>query len=619
MERVGKISNHLGASVVLLNAAAGTSTSQLAIESSSRAVLTRRPIALSTIVIDRLPKPGLRVGRFKRRSSSLTRIAVVAAASIGIVDDVKRATKPRKRKTNLAPPDATSPSAPAPLSAANTKNLASTDKELLKLAQALENAYFQDSPLSSLPPNPADASLLEDLLAQVRPIADGSIDYAARSIDSPSTSTSNSARDAVKKRRGRKLATLVEHQPQQPDMDAPRASGNGSIRAVGAGSAPSPMKAAGDGEATGKRRLNLVSRIALRRKRQEMISKKESDANLKGGKGGQEIWSEDAQKLINKYSSSLDFGVLDWDSLSRDLLTSEEEFNLALLMKPSKKLQDTFKSLTHELGREPLDEEWAKAAEMDVPTLKRHIALGRAARNKLIQHNLRLVLFQAHKYQKDNSSLSLFDLCQEGASGLIHGVDKFDPNRGHRFSTYAMYWVRNSILRALTRSGSLLRSPYNVATHKWSIKRTRLDLLVELGRAPTDEEVRERLGLAPERYRDILRSSIGAKSIHERSLLTGEELVANVVDSQKGEYRLSPGATVLNDMDIVLDTLKPKESFVLSQRFGLDGKGERTLSEIGKSMNLSREMVRRYEACGLLKMKDPKRLEYLRNYLSNDK
>ncbi|KAG6542577.1 hypothetical protein Mapa_016048 [Marchantia paleacea] len=618
MERVGSI-NPSGAGVVLVNGCCcGGPGSSTKVGSESRAI-TRLPISLSTIVIDRLPRAGLRVGRLKRRSSSLTRFSVVAAAAAAsvdttyaperLVDDAKRARKPRRRKTlSNADTTATASATISPISAASTKNLASTDKELLRLARALENAYFQDLPLPSLPVDSNKASVLDDLVTQIRPVADGSIDYTAPTTSSSTPSTSTK----VKKKRGRKVTASIEHLPQQPSMDM---SQNSSERFS---PVESPLtRAATAGEVTGKRRLNLVSRIALRRKRQE-LSKKDMDANVKISKVGQDIWSEDAEKLITKYASSLDFGVVDWDSLSRDLLSAEEEYSLAILMKPSKKLEKTFKSLREELGRDPSDEEWAKAAQLDVHTLKRQVFLGRAARNKLIQHNLRLVLFQAHKYQKDNSSLSLFDLCQEGVSGLLHGVDKFDPKRGHRFSTYAVYWVRNSILRALTRSGSVLRSPYNVAMHKWNIKRARLDLLVELERAATDAEVMERLGIAPDRFRDIVRSSTRAKSIHQRSLLTGEEFVENIVDPQNRDGDSASGDTALLSIDDVLDSLKPKESFVLSQRFGLDGKGERTLSEIGKNMNLSREMVRRYEACGLLKMKHPTRLDYLRNYLSTE-
>nr|BAM45410.1 sigma factor 5 [Marchantia polymorpha] len=634
MERVGRI-HPSGAGAVLVNGCccggpASSSSTKLGAGSESSRAITRLPISLSTIVIDRLPRAGLRVGRLKRRSSSLTRFSVVAAAAAAaaaasvdtayaperLVDDAKRSRKPRRRKDALANAES---NATVPISAATTKNLASTDKELLRLARALENAYFQDSPLPSLPtelPDKSSSVMLDDLVTQIRPVAiDGSIDYTT-----PTTSSSSapSASTKVKKKRGRKVAASrsIEHLPQQPSMDINQNQNQNASGRFSPAESP-PARAATAGEVTGKRRLNLVSRIALRRKRQE-LSKKDLDANVKISKDGHDIWSEDAEKLITKYASSLDFGVVDWDSLSRDLLSAEEEYSLASLMKPAKKLEKTFKAIGEELGRDPSDEEWAKAAQLDVHTLKRQVLLGRAARNKLIQHNLRLVLFQAHKYQKDNSSLSLFDLCQEGVSGLLHGVDKFDPKRGHRFSTYAVYWVRNSILRAMTRSGSVLRSPYNVAMHKWNIKRARLDLLVELERAATDAEVMERLGIAPDRFRDIVRSSTRARSIHQRSLLTGEEFVENIVDSQNRDGHSAAADTALLSIDDVLDSLKPKESFVLSQRFGLDGKGERTLSEIGKNMNLSREMVRRYEACGLLKMKHPTRLDYLRNYLATE-
>lgn len=202
-----------------------------------------------------------------------------------------------------------------------------------------------------------------------------------------------------------------------------------------------------------------------------------------------------------------------------------------------------------------------------------------------LQHNLRLVLSQAHKYFKESMSLSVVDLCQEGILGLIHGVDKFDPRKGYRLSTYAIYWIRNSILRAQTRSGHLLRTPFNIAAvselslifclscffssasmwpphhpslipysylaiwhvwfhwllfwyhsillqHKQSIKRTSMDLLMEKERAPTHKEVMERLGLGQARYRNILQTGIRPGSMHARCRITGKELVENLVDKE---------------------------------------------------------------------------------------
>ncbi len=191
-----------------------------------------------------------------------------------------------------------------------------------------------------------------------------------------------------------------------------------------------------------------------------------------------------------------------------------------------------------------------------------------------VQHNLRLVLSQAHKYFTQSMSLSVFYLCQEGFLGLIHGIDKFDPRKGYQLSTYVIYWICNSILCAQTRSGHLLHTPFNVAAgisftfsslaflssppydtlillchmlkaidlsfnihfillqHKQSIKRTSMDLLMEKERAPTHTEIMSRLGLGYSRYCNILWASIRPGSMQTQCRITGKELVENLVDSE---------------------------------------------------------------------------------------
>jgi RNA polymerase sigma factor len=197
------------------------------------------------------------------------------------------------------------------------------------------------------------------------------------------------------------------------------------------------------------------------------------------------------------------------------------------------------------LGQEPTDEQWASAAKLDKQTLKRQLLLSRAARNKLIQHNLRLVLSQAHKYYKGNMSFSLHDLCQEGVLGLMHSVDKFDPTKGYRFSTYAVYWIRNSILRAQTKSGHMVRSPINVSMQKVNIKRAKLDLALELGRNPTSKEVMQRLGLGVDRYHDILRTTMRTTSLHLRDRITGEEKVEILADTDNASSMMLGGRNML--------------------------------------------------------------------------
>ncbi|CAK9226661.1 unnamed protein product [Sphagnum troendelagicum] len=413
-----------------------------------------------------------------------------------------------------------------------------------------------------------------------------------------------------------KLVRKLAEKKNLPSQEPPAAAANALLE-----SKPATIRV------KRKKRLDLVSRVALRQKTCTTVVNKTSSQDSKFGNSRSsnsssdydDLWSDRCEQLISKYTSALDLMAVSWEKVDHVLLTAEEERTLAFLMRPLKGMVNLRTRLREEMATEPNDEEVASAANMNLPTFRRQLLLCDAARNKLIQHNLRLVLSQAHKYFKESMSLSVVDLCQEGILGLIHGVDKFDPRKGYRLSTYAIYWIRNSILRAQTRSGHLLRTPFNIAAHKQSIKRTSMDLLMEKERAPTHKEVMERLGLGQARYRNILQTGIRPGSMHARCRITGKELVENLVDKEdQGSltWKFSGDVVLRCGMDDVLDSLKPKESLVLRQRFGLDGKGERSLEEIGRNLNLSREMVRRYEMRALLKMKHPTRVEYLRGYLT---
>lgn len=370
----------------------------------------------------------------------------------------------------------------------------------------------------------------------------------------------------------------------------------------------------------GKRRLSLRSRIAMKQNKLEASVVEKPGPTVDSWNMDPEdqlLWSQEAEELINKYTTSMDLAAPLWDKLDRGLLTAVEENRLAVFMKPMKKLEKLQKVLMKQLGRYPTDEEWAAAAGVDLLIMRRRLALGRAARTKLIQRNLRLVLSQAYKYHKDSMSLSIQDLCQEGVIGLMQAVDKFDPGKGYRFSTYGIYWIRNSILRAQTKSGHMLRSPHNVSTHRVNIQRAKVELFSELGRQPTNDEIRKHLGITADRFRDILRTNMRTSSLHEHDRITGREKVENLVSEEDALDTLAGGTSMVQyGLDDVLDSLRPKENLVLRQRFGLDGKGQRSLSEVGLILNLSREMVRRYELRGILKLQHPTRVEYLRNYLN---
>eukprot|EP00250_Pteridium_aquilinum_P017528 c23674_g1_i1 orf=131-1912(+) len=393
---------------------------------------------------------------------------------------------------------------------------------------------------------------------------------------------------------------------------------------------------------TKRRRKDLMTRITLRKKKMIEPCDRDLQASKRSGAAGEfsdSIWSAAAGKLLRQHGEVVNLMAQNWSKLKGELLSMEEERWLALLMKPAKALQKVRASLRQQMGKEPSDEEWAYAAKMDVATLARHLALHQAARNKLVKMNLRLVRHQARKYEREAvvSSLTEVELCQEGVKGLIVAADRFEPAKGVRFSTYAIFWIRNSILRAQTRSAFPIRAPFNFAEIKMNIKKTRWEMRLEAGEVVDEKtgdsllkRILERVGVDEERYKLVMRSNRKVVSLHKRDPLTGAELIEHLADPNSHHNVVSGylagggGGIEVTDptlrlgIDDVLDSLKPKESLVLRQRFGLDGKGERALGEIGRNMRISREMVRRYEARGLLKLKHPTRLAYLRSFLTQD-
>ncbi|XP_057988748.1 RNA polymerase sigma factor sigE, chloroplastic/mitochondrial isoform X2 [Hevea brasiliensis] len=146
------------------------------------------------------------------------------------------------------------------------------------------------------------------------------------------------------------------------------------------------------------------------------------------------------------------------------------------------------------------------------------------------------------------------------------------------------------------------------------IQKAKLELLVELQRQPTEEEIKERVGISPERYHEVMRASKPVFSLHSRHAVTQEEFISGITDIDGGDNRRQPALLRLA-LDDVLDSLKPKESLVIRQRYGLDGKGDRTLGEIAGNLSMSREMVRKYEVKALMKLKHPARVDYLRRYV----
>ncbi|XP_059462684.1 RNA polymerase sigma factor sigE, chloroplastic/mitochondrial-like [Corylus avellana] len=359
------------------------------------------------------------------------------------------------------------------------------------------------------------------------------------------------------------------------------------------------------------KRLSLDKRIALKKNKEDKVvapmrkRKDVKDENVK------------IEKLVREYSASTDLVSLDWKKMRiPPVLPSSEHVWLFKLMQPMKALLQVKENLQKDLGREPTEGELAEAMKMNVVQVRKRMEVGRAARNKLIKHNLRLILFVINKYFQDFANGPRFqDLCQAGVKGLITAIDRFEPKRRFRLSTYSLFWIRHAIIRSMTLS-SFTRVSFGLESVRVEIQRAKLELLFELHRLPTEEEIVKKVGISPERYQEVMKAVRPVLSLHSRHATTQEEYIKGITDVDGvGADNWRQPALLRIALDDVLDSLKPKESLVMRQRYGLDGKGDRTLGEIAGNLNISREMVRKHEVKALLKLKHPARVDYLRQHL----
>ncbi|KAK7311464.1 hypothetical protein RJT34_09619 [Clitoria ternatea] len=354
------------------------------------------------------------------------------------------------------------------------------------------------------------------------------------------------------------------------------------------------------------KRMSLDQRIALKKNKNRDVVVTTRKKRI-----------EKIEELVREYSGSSDFVSMDWRRMRiPPVLSSSEHAWLFKLMQPVKALLRVKEDLQKELAREPAESELAKATNMSAAQVKRAIEVGQAARNKLIKHNLRLVMFVINKYFPDFGNGPRFqDLCQAGVKGLITAIDRFEPNRRFRLSTYSLFWIRHAIVRSMTLS-SFIRVPFGLESVRAEIQRAKTELTIELQRPPMEEEIIERVNMSPERYHDVMKASKPILSLHSRHITTQEEFINGIVDDDgvNSDNKKQPALLRLA-LDDVLDSLKPKESLVIRQRFGLDGKGDRTLGEIAGNLNISREMVRKHEVKALMKLKHSARLDYLRRYV----
>ncbi|GAB4300232.1 MAG: RNA polymerase sigma factor, RpoD/SigA family [Oscillatoriaceae cyanobacterium] len=276
------------------------------------------------------------------------------------------------------------------------------------------------------------------------------------------------------------------------------------------------------------------------------------------------------------------------------LLTHEQEIVYGKQVQQMMKLLEAQEALAEGLNREPTDDEWAESVELTVKELQQTLHLGRRAKQKMIEANLRLVVAIAKKYQKRN--LEFLDLIQEGTLGLERGVEKFDPMRGYKFSTYAYWWIRQAITRAIAQQARTIRLPIHITEKLNKIKKVQRELAQNLGRTPTPAEIGEALELEPSQIREYLLLSRQPISL---DLRVGDnqdtELQDLLEDGDASPENYITQELLREDLDNLLAELTPQQRDVIILRFGLKDGRELSLAKVGERLKLSRERVRQLE------------------------
>src|SRR5258706_12693753 len=288
----------------------------------------------------------------------------------------------------------------------------------------------------------------------------------------------------------------------------------------------------------------------------------------------------------------------------------EQEILLLSKLEGSLETTDPVRQYLREIGKYPLLD-----AEEEVELAKRFEKADKKAKDKLTESNLRLVVSIAKKYI--GRGLSLLDLIQEGNQGLIRAVEKYDWRRGFKFSTYATWWIRQAITRAIADQARTIRIPVHMVETINKLYRTSRRLMQELGREPTPEEIGEELELDGDRVREIFKIAQETTSLEAP---VGEDQESFLGDFIPDENTLSPvdqaSKQLLKDhLEEVLGTLSEREAKVLKLRFGLEASKAMTLEEVGKVFGVTRERIRQIEAKALRKLKHPSRRKKLQDYL----
>ncbi len=321
----------------------------------------------------------------------------------------------------------------------------------------------------------------------------------------------------------------------------------------------------------------------------------------------------DADNLDELYNSFHDYGIeVVADESTKEQTEEEEDTSEELAIPKTISINDPVRMYLKEIGRISL-----LTVEEELELSERVDRGDQEAKNRLAEANLRLVVSIAKRYV--GRKLSFLDLIQEGNMGLMKAVEKFDSSKGFKFSTYATWWIRQAITRAIADQAKTIRIPVHMVETINKLKRFQRQMTLELNREPTIEELAEKIELTPDKVREIIKIDVDPISLEKP---TREDEDSTVADFIKDESTLSPEEYAINEVlkDIIsdaLNTLTDREKEVLKLRFGLEDGTSRTLEEVGNIFGVTRERIRQIEAKALRKLKHPSRSKKLKDFLND--
>jgi len=298
------------------------------------------------------------------------------------------------------------------------------------------------------------------------------------------------------------------------------------------------------------------------------------------------------------------------------LLKPDEEVELARRVRFLEEVREIQASLHSELGQQPSKGQVASQLEMTEKQLENRLYQGRVAKRKMIRSNLRLVVSIAKRYL--NRGVPFLDLIQEGAMGLNRATEKFDPDKGYKFSTYAYWWIRQAITRAIANDARTIRLPIHIVEKLNKLKKAQRELKQKLCRNPSEAEMAEALEISVQQLRQLQQLRRQALSLNHR---VGKEEDTELMDLLEDEDNLSPEAKMNENMmrqeiwEVLGDVLTPREKDVISLRYGLTTSEPCTLEEVGNMFNLSRERVRQIQSKAMRKLRRPHIAKRLKGWL----